>query len=366
MRNSFSVAILLSMAGILTAQQPASTSSLKVSLPPGSPVALLDSDWGQSTTSQRGGATVLNLNSSLTLRNTSPNRIRAVTWMVFSQEVTPGGRASVTKSNLSVGPGESFPVRVELRLLRPMGRPAGPLVEISLDGVLFDDLSFFGPNKLDSRRMMTVEEMEAQRDRRWFKQVLEARGEEALKQECIASLAKQRDMPGLDIQVARAPATNTAARTVQLSVLQFPDAPVEAFNGSAQIAGAEARQPMLQVMNRSQQSVRYMELGWILKDLRGREYLAGSVPSATKLAPKQKASVLAGSALKFSEPDGAPLSIESITSFVSQVEFANGTVWIPGRTSGSKALAASAEEMRLTNIYTRKGLKALVEELKKF
>ena len=45
-------------------------------------------------------------------------------------------------------------VRGDLHLLRPIGAGASPLVEVSLDGVLFDDLNFYGPDKLHSRRTL--------------------------------------------------------------------------------------------------------------------------------------------------------------------------------------------------------------------
>jgi hypothetical protein len=43
---------------------------------------------------------------------------------------------------------------------------------VGLDGVLFDDFSFYGPNQLDSKRSMMVWETEAQRDRQYFKSIL--------------------------------------------------------------------------------------------------------------------------------------------------------------------------------------------------
>ena len=64
-----------------------------------------------------------------------------------------------------MAPGETFTVRGDLHLLRPIGAETSPLVEVSVDGVLFDDLTFYGPNKLLSRRSMMVWELEARRDR---------------------------------------------------------------------------------------------------------------------------------------------------------------------------------------------------------
>jgi hypothetical protein len=53
------------------------------------------------------------------------------------------------------------------------------------------------------------------------------------------------------------------------------------------------------------------------------------------------------------------------------VEFADGSVWIPSRAALSepklaRLMAPSPEEQRLTELYRRKGLAAVVAELKKF
>ena len=111
--------LALAAAAVVSAQS-GERSSVKVNLPADSPVSLLSADWGESRTSERGSASILNLNTSLSLRNSGNRRIRAISWMVTSQEVTPGGRASVTRASLDIGPGETFPLRVDLRLLRPL------------------------------------------------------------------------------------------------------------------------------------------------------------------------------------------------------------------------------------------------------
>jgi hypothetical protein len=380
MRNSLALALLTAVAH---AQQP-QRSSIKVDLPPDSPVALISADWGESRTSERGSATILNLNTSLSLRNSGNRRIRAISWMVVSQEVTPGGRASVTKASLDIGPGETFPLRVDLRLMRPTVRQGGQsAVEMTLDGVLFDDLSFFGPNRLDSRRAMTAFEMEAQRDRKHFQQVLEARGLEGLKGECLASIARQAELPRLSVTVAPGrsstprssvpgPATATdPERQVQFSFLRLPGAPVEPVAGMARVAGNEAWGPRLEVRNLSRREVRYLEIGWILSDARGREVHAGAVPARTSLAPGSRGQVAQDSAMRFAEPSGDPVAVGGMTGFVSQVEFADGSVWVPSRVQLDdprlrRALGPSAEEQRLTNIYKRRGAQALIDELKKF
>jgi hypothetical protein len=278
--------------------------------------------------------------------------------------------------SLDVGAGETFPIRIDLRLLRPMLIGGGTLAEVALDGVLFEDLSFYGPNRLNSRRSMTVWELEARRDRRYFKSILEARGPEGLRQEMLGALARLADRPRLDVQVirhGRATAAVVQERSLQFAFLNMPDAPIEPVSGLAHVAGSEARAPRIQVVNRSSRSVRYFEIGWIIRDREGHEFLAGSVPasdSGLQLAPGATSEVADDAALRFSRQPGQPVSIGGMTGFVSQVEFADGSIWIPSRSSLadprlSAALAPSPEEQRLADLYRRKGLAALVNELKK-
>src|ERR1700682_3354770 len=92
----------------------------KIDLPKDSPVAVIASDYGESSETARGGAMLLDLHAALTLRNSSQRRIRGITMLVMAQEVTPGGKGSVTITSLDVGPNETFPVRIDLRLVGPL------------------------------------------------------------------------------------------------------------------------------------------------------------------------------------------------------------------------------------------------------
>jgi hypothetical protein len=370
------------LAAALTgwAQAPRFASSAKVNFPADSPVALVSADWGESRTEARGGALVLDLHTSLTLRNVTQKRIRGITLLVQAQDVTPGGKGSVTVPSLDVRPSETFPLRVDLRLLRPILAGSAPLAEITLDGVLFDDLSFAGPNRLNSRRAMMVWELEARRDRRYFRSVLEARGPEGLRREMVDALARLADRPQLDVQVIRRGRATVAAaggvpeRTVEFAFLRMPDAPLEPLSGVARVAASEARSPRIRVANRSDREIRYFEIGWVIRDRQGREFLAGSVPASeagVKLAPGAAGEVSDNAALRFASQPGRPLTIESMTGFVSQVEFADGNIWIPTRASLADArvraaVAPSPEEQRLSDLYRKRGLAALVNELKKY
>lgn len=164
----FPLAVLLAVgpAAVLAQDTPLDAeSSIKIDLPNNSPVELISTNMGESRATARGSATVVDLHMALSLRNKTPKRIAGITLLVTAQEFAPGGKGSVATPSLSVGPGEAFPMRVDVQLLRPAQMAAGPLVHVTLDGVLFQDLSFYGPNRLDSRRSLTAWEMEVQCDR---------------------------------------------------------------------------------------------------------------------------------------------------------------------------------------------------------
>jgi hypothetical protein len=166
------------------------------------------------------------------------------------------------------------------------------------------------------------------------------------------------------------PATDHVA---QFAFLNLPSAPVQPLEGWAAISGNEARSPQVEVVNHSSRPVRYVEIGWLVKDKAGREYLAGSVPASesTMVLPAgQRAKLQQDTALKFSR-GGRPIEIDSMTAYVSEVEFADGHVWVPSRRDLDSSpllriTAPSPEEQRLADIYAKKGLAALVAELNRY
>ena len=61
-------------------------SSIKINLPPDSPVALMGTNVGESRATPRGGAMVVDLHMGLSLRNSSAHRIRGITLLVLAQK----------------------------------------------------------------------------------------------------------------------------------------------------------------------------------------------------------------------------------------------------------------------------------------
>ena len=220
-----SVIIGCAFALVAAAQSP----SRRVNFPPDSPLSLNGVDWGDTSSTPRSGAPFLDVHASLSLVNISQRHVRSVTLAVVSQDVAPGGKGSVTVPSMDIGPGAVFPVNIDLRLLRPVGaRNPGPEVEVRLDGVLFDDLSFFGPDQLHSRRSMTVWELEARRDRTYFKKLLEQAGRDGLQKEMQSCVARLTDRPQPGVQMVRGRATNSdPERELSFAFLEVPDAPIK-------------------------------------------------------------------------------------------------------------------------------------------
>src|SRR5262245_46570485 len=126
-----SAAVLVLSAGILAAQdQGIPQSAVNINLGNSSPLAMVNSAMADSRATARGAALVLDLHMSLTLRNSSPNRVHGVTLRVVAQEATLGGKGSVTYPSLNIGPGDSFPVRIDMQLMKPSQMVGGPLVQV--------------------------------------------------------------------------------------------------------------------------------------------------------------------------------------------------------------------------------------------
>jgi hypothetical protein len=352
--------------GPLPGQQPALAH--RIDLPGDAPVALVADEWGGSGATIRGSAYQLDVRVSLSLRNAIQRRIRGITLAVTAQEAAPGGKASISIPSLDVAPGETFPVRGDLHLLRPIGAGSGPMVAVSLDGLLFDDLSFYGPDRLQSRRSMLVWEMEARRDRQYLRALLDQGGHDALQKEMLASLARETDRPQYGVQALKGHSPDpTGEQDLKFAFLHFPDAPVEPMDGLAHIAGNEARAPKVVVHNRSPRAVKYLEIGWIVKDNRGHEFLAATLPAEMRMPSRSSSQILDDTSLRFDPRT----SIQSMTGYVSHVEFTDGTVWIPSHAELDdpvlrRAVAPSAEEQRLLQIYRKRGVAAVIDELKKF
>ncbi len=349
---------------------------LDIEFPHDSPVLPVSFSLGPTTFRPRGVSMALDLHASLLLRNTGNKPISGLTLRVEAQDLTPSGKGSVTVPSLDVLPGEVFPVRIDMELLRPfnVAKTDRALVQVSLDCALFSDLSYYGPDKLNSRRALMVYELEARRDRRYLAKLVAAGKWSELREELNFGLQDlSPEQLGLEL-LRGGRSAESRVQPVSIGAVTFPNAPVQPLSGAARILGNEVRGRQIDVKNTSQKTVRSVEMGWIVRDERGRDFVAGSDPAAIELSPVQTGTMTEPATLRFSHPSGQPMMIGALMAFVNDVEFADGKLWIPSRadideaTSDPmlrRALATSPEQQRLEDIYRRKGISGLEEELKK-
>ena len=345
------------------------------------PVALVSMDSSETVMQPRGGVLVVDLRATIRLRNDGARPIRGVSFGVWTEKETLGGKASVAVPGLYIQPGEIFPLRLVLRLLRPLPVLSENVVSVEVDGLLFDDFRFQGPDKLGSRRRLTVWAMQANRDREVMRAVLAAGGPERLREQVLARLAAEQRRPRLEARpLGRLLSTSVrdfAEHRLALVFLDIPESPVGALKGSAVVAGRTARSPEVTVVNRSSKAVKYFELGWVIDDARGRRYAVGSLPAPDlpiRLAPGEAIVTSADRRFSFrsvGDGENSNFLVEGMRGFITQVQFEDGSIWIPSRENLRQAnllalLPTSPEEQRLANLYRRLGLAALIKELGRY
>jgi hypothetical protein len=375
-RRSAFTALLTLVSSMAAGAADNSGRWLTVKFPDDSPVLQVSSSMGATTAHPRGVSMAIDLHASLVLRNVGRKPISSLTLRVEAQDLTPSGKGSVIIPSLYVQPGEVFPVRLDMELLRPfnVAKNDSALVEVSLDCALFNDLSYYGPDRLHSLRALLVYELEAKRDRRYLAALLEAGRLPELRRELNFGLPDMLPQQ-LGLELLQGPrASSPHEQAVAVSTVSFPSSPVQPIRGAAQVAGNEVRGPQVEVRNTSHRSVRSIEMGWIVRDELGRDFVAGSVPSAMPLGPIQTASMSEPGTLRFSRSTGQPMVIGALMAFVNNVEFADGNLWIPSRSDIDEAtndpilrreLATSPEQQRLADIFRRKGMSGLAEALKR-
>lgn len=359
--------------------QERGNSWLNVEFPKDSPVLIVSSGLGSTTAHVRGASIALEIHTSLLLRNTGKKAINGLTLRVEAEDFHPTARGSVTVPSLDVQPGDTFPVRVDMEVVRPFNvqRSEAPLVQVSLDCALFNDLTAYGPDKMGSKRALMVYELESRRDRRYLANLLNTGRVGELRRELDFGL-EDFSLPQLAMELLHAPngtsGTTGSQHPMAVNMVSFSGSPIEAMDGTARVAGNDLESPMVQVTNRSRRPVRSIEMGWILRDENGRDFMAGSVPKTIVLHPVESARITEADDVRFLQSSGRPLDIQGLIAFVNSVEYGDGSLWIPSRADIDQAtndpvlrhaLAASPEQQRLENLYRRHGMNALRIELQR-
>ena len=365
---------VLALYGPLVAADP----EVAVEIPASVPLEVVASNFEESDFEPRGGALVIELAGSVRFRHTGPNAVRALTLAVDAGRGGLGGRAAVARPSLNARNGDEFDIRINLRLVRPLPVSGGPAVRIATDAVLFDTLAAAGPNRLNAIDKMKTRELEARRDREFFRSRWMAGGREALATAMQASLRRQAARPRLGIRLAGdGPATaerRSSPREIRLALTQDELAPLAFERGTALVTGVVSDSPRILVRNRTDRTIRRFDIGWLVRDSEGTLYSVGSVPAEGDLRLDAGERAEIGAVGRFEIRPVAvegQRRIERMGVYLRSAQMDDGSVWIPSREAleASRLLDAvpvSAEELRLTQLYRERGPAAVVEELRRF
>ena len=363
------------LAAVLAIPLVAAEPEIAIEVSEDVPLEVVASDFGNSNFEPRGSALIIELDGSIRFRHTGEAAVRAVTLAVDAYGGRLGGRAAVAVPSLHARTGEEFEVYLNLRMVRPLPLPPGPAVRIAPDGVLFDTLDAAGPDRLDSVRKMTVRELEARRDRQYFLSQWKTGGRAALASAIQASLHRQATRPRLGVRLAgEGPATaGSDTREVQFSFIQNADAPLILEGGTALVSGLVSDSPRIRLRNRTDETVRHFEIGWLVRDGAGSVYSAGAAPVGEVRRLRPGEAVETGGDRRFElQPAGTgrPPALESMAAYVRNAQFDDGSVWVPSRQALEasrllQALPVSVEERRLTQLYRERGPAVVAAELEK-
>jgi hypothetical protein len=220
-------ALLLLLAPVVSHAADEKGKWFGVEFPHDSPVVSVGFDFGPSTITSRGPSMVIDLHAALTLRNVGTKPICGLTLRVEAQDLSPHGRGSVIKPSLFVLPGEEFPVKVDMQLVRPISaaRSESAMVQVTIDCALFSDLKAYGPDKLNSKRTLMVYEMEARRDRQFLTRLLDGGRLPELREEL--NFGNQDFIPRqLGLELLTGPRTiSSREQALAVSPVNFPKGP---------------------------------------------------------------------------------------------------------------------------------------------
>lgn len=357
---------------------PATSREVAIEVPPGVPLEVVSSDFGGTEFEPRGGALVIELSGSIRFRHTGPDAVRALALAIDARHRMMGGRAAVAAPSLNAASGEDFDVSLNLRLLRPLPLPAGPVVRVTADAVLLDTLAALGPDRLDTVGKMRTREMEARRDREHFLSRWSDGGRDGLAAAMQDSLRRQAARPRLAIRLARGgPATasrSARSQEVELALVDNANAPILLEDGSAIVTGLVSDAPRIRIRNRTGRGIRRFEIGWLVLDGAGSMYSAGSAPlqGSLRLAAHERREIEAGGRFEM-RPDGPheQLGIGGMGAYLRSAHMDDGSIWIPSRHALEESrllevAPVSAEEQRLAEIYRSRGPDAVLEEMRRF
>lgn len=346
--------------------------AINVSLGNGSPV-LLQSLEVTSSDSVPATSSPARINISLGLKNTGPRTIIGLTFRIDAPFLT-AGHASLSMPNLEVAKDGmvSVPFKLELSRFAPQTHSDSAL-QISLDCVLFNDLSRYGPDTLHSHQSLGVFAAENRRERLYLQQLLRTGRVAEVREELNFGLPETPQ----DFRVAALPQGTSAASAqerIAVVALSVTKSPLQILSSEAYGTPDGVARSVLRIRNVSPREIAAVGLVFLVRDEHATDFVGAVLPERLDLMPGSEGRFVETEDLRFSRTSGPPMLIRGLSLCVSSIEFTDGSVWVPSREDVEQAtpnptlrrlLTDSPERQRLAGLFRREGINAVAEELRK-
>ncbi len=307
------------------------------------------------------------VHTRFSLRNVGTKPIAGLSFRILSSGGGSEGQAALILPSLQAAPGAVFPVRVDLQLPhRYSVRTQSPGVRILLDAVLWNDLSFYGPDLLHSRRRLLSFEFEARRENEYLRNLVGAGRLSEVREELNFGLPE--DQPQLTMELTPLQVPMDRGKAITINTVSFGQAPLQLVGGGALLTDTALIGPHVLLRNSSDRRIRSVEVGFILRDERGHESRVSTLPAELALEPGQTRVLQQRANLLLSRTKGQPIVIRSLAAFVADVEFEDGSMWIPSRPDIERAtdsvvlrrvLSECPETERMAGVFRRAGIKGV-------
>lgn len=370
------LAIALGIAPLARAESPAP--AVQFNVPDDSPILLQSFDVSAVPERPRGTPIVREFDTRLRVRNASSKTIVGVAVSVAYEGISAVPAASVVTTGIRVAPQAEFPLHIALETAHAtrVSISSPGTVQILLDCVLFSDLSTYGPNHLRERMNLLVYELQARRERGYISQLLKAGRLPDIREELNFGLPAEAPAWALKVATQR-----NMGRGELLHVQALLESgPIQIVRGTIEAAGGRFWSPLFEVRAQNRAVPASLDIALILADERGREAIAAILPFSIEADASGTIRLQSAITAQASALDSVPVLIRKCHAFVSDVRFADGSVWIPSRADLEKASAASLpndapllnalstcpERQRLAAVFRRGGMQAVESDLKRF
>lgn len=361
----------LLFASAIAAAANASAPALKINLPAGSPLLLQSVSLSSTPQHERGIPAAERFEALLQLRNTGNKTIVGISFSISYESFSSVPAASQIVTGLRVAPEGEFPLHVALETAHgarvTINSPAN--VHITLDCVLFSDLSTYGPDRLGQHRNLLVYELQARREREYVSQLLKEGRLPDVREELNFGLPPE---PPAWILTINRPPQYVRAHSLSIQPL-VEDSPVHVVGGTVQAVGGRFWSPVFEVRSDPGPSPIAIDIALILADERGREAVAAILPFSIKPATGETTALQSDISAQATALDSVPVLIRKCYAFISAIHFSDASVWVPSRSDLERAsdgslltaLSACPERERLASLFRRGGMQAVASDLKR-